>query len=79
MTALALTIRARCLRVEDMRILLGESEDGAGSIRNEFAHIRARRTCIDVERLQVFCETLDVDAMEVIAGSWQPPVWIRSS
>lgn len=36
-----------------MRILLGESEGGAGSLRNEFAHIRARRTCIGVERLQV--------------------------
>ncbi|MEL6061863.1 MULTISPECIES: hypothetical protein [unclassified Methylobacterium] len=57
-----------------MRILLGESEGGAGSLRNEFAHIRARRTCIGVERLQVFCEALDVDAIEVIAGVWQPPV-----
>lgn len=37
-------------------------------------HIRSRRPCLGVERMQVYCEVLDVDPIEVIAGIWQPPV-----
>lgn len=67
--AIAATIYARKLTAEGLRILLGESEGGVGSIRRELAHIRSHRAePFGVERLQVLIEVLGLDLFAILSG-----------